>query len=134
MKYIEKKGDLFSLSDNEYQFVQCISADFAMGAGIAVQFNKKYNVKNILKGKFTNFLQYWDDPWGRGRGWCLYCNNVYNLITKRNYWHKPDNESMQKALDRLHFLCVKNQVKKLAMPKIGCGLDGMKWHEVSSMI
>ena len=37
MIYSEEQRDLFSVSD-DYYLVQCISADFAMGAGIAVQF------------------------------------------------------------------------------------------------
>ena len=39
MFYKEEKRDLFSVSDSWY-LAQCVSADFAMGAGIAVQFNK----------------------------------------------------------------------------------------------
>jgi hypothetical protein len=50
MFYKEEKRDLFGVSDN-YYLVQCISADFAMGAGIAVQFNKHFNVKENLKSK-----------------------------------------------------------------------------------
>ena len=34
MIYSEEQKDLFSVSD-DYYLVQCISADFAMGAGIA---------------------------------------------------------------------------------------------------
>ena len=29
---------------------------------------------------------------------------------------------------------VKNQVKKIAMPKIGCGLDRLEWDTVSDLI
>ena len=50
MIYKEEKRDLFSVSDSRY-LAQCISADFAMGAGIAVQFNKHSNVKGNLKNK-----------------------------------------------------------------------------------
>ena len=47
MKYIEEYRDLFSVPDDVY-FVQCISADFAMGKGIAVQFNQRFDTKNKI--------------------------------------------------------------------------------------
>jgi hypothetical protein len=134
MIYHEEAGNLFALDFKEYAFAQCISADFAMGKGIAVQFQRWFNVKNGLKSKYGNFLKYWDDPLDRGKGWCLYCNNVYNLITKRNYWDKPTKETLQKSLNQMKKLCIKHNTKKLAMPKIACGLDGMHWNTVSDMI
>lgn len=44
MIYQEIKGDLFTAPEDFY-FVQCISADFACGAGIAMEFNKHFDVK-----------------------------------------------------------------------------------------
>jgi hypothetical protein len=105
-----------------------------MGKGIAVQFQRYFGVKDGLKRKYGNFLKYWDDPLGRGKGWCLCYRNTYNLITKRNYWNKPTTETLQKALNQMKKLCTKNNTRKLAMPKIACGLDGMRWEVVSHMI
>lgn len=50
MIFRQEHMDLFTVSD-EYFFAHCISADFAMGKGIAVEFNKRYNMKNILPKK-----------------------------------------------------------------------------------
>ena len=47
MKYSEERKDLFSVQD-EYYLAHCISADFGMGKGIVVEFNKRYNKKNII--------------------------------------------------------------------------------------
>ena len=47
MTYKEEVRDLFSVPD-DYYFVQCISADFGMGKGIAVEFNKRFDTKNKL--------------------------------------------------------------------------------------
>lgn len=44
MKYAEIKKDIFSIQKPCY-YVQCISADFAMGAGIALGFNEHFNMK-----------------------------------------------------------------------------------------
>lgn len=45
MIYKEEKRDLFSVP-NDYYLAHCISADFALGKGIAVEFNKQ-RLKNI---------------------------------------------------------------------------------------
>lgn len=31
-------------------------------------------------------------------------------------------------------ICVEKQIQKIAMPIIGCGLDGLKWDKVSEII
>ena len=36
MTITEIRKDLFNISNNEYYYVHCISADYALGAGIAV--------------------------------------------------------------------------------------------------
>ena len=38
MYYREEEKDIFTLSPNDYTFVHCISADFALGKGIALEF------------------------------------------------------------------------------------------------
>ena len=92
MKYIEKTCDLFSLSE-EYWLVHCISSDFAMGKGIAVDFNKRFGMKTKLTKKYTK--NFW-----RGYGYCLEVKgtNVFNLVTKERYWHKPTLTTMRQAL------------------------------------
>ena len=49
MKYLEIRDDLFKY-DKEYYLVHCISRDFALGAGIAKEFDKKilYERKTIF--------------------------------------------------------------------------------------
>jgi len=43
----EEKRDLFTVS-NDYALVHCISADFKLGAGIAKEFDKKFNARQKL--------------------------------------------------------------------------------------
>lgn len=45
--YKEKRGDLFS-APNKYTFIHCISSDYKMGAGIAVQFEKRFKLRKEL--------------------------------------------------------------------------------------
>lgn len=47
MTYREEIRDLFTDSD-EYYLAHCISADFALGAGIAVEFDKRFDMRRKL--------------------------------------------------------------------------------------
>lgn len=133
MKYKEEMGDLFELDNNVWKFAQCISADFAMKAGIAVLFNRKYQIKETLKDAYGDFLSKWDEH-EQYKGWCLYRNNVFNMITKRRHWDLPELEHIQNALNRMRVLCLRDKVEHLAMPKIACGIDGQDWNVISKMI
>ena len=50
MIYKEENKDLFKVAD-EYYLVHCISADFGMGKGIVVEFNKRFDMKRKLQFK-----------------------------------------------------------------------------------
>lgn len=87
MTYKEEKRDLFTVPEN-YYLVQCISADFAMGAGIAVQFNKHFNTKNNLKSRYGNLTAQWD----KQNGLTVQDGRVFCLVTKKFYWEKPSKK------------------------------------------
>ena len=71
-------------------FMQCISSDFACGAGIAIQFNQHFNTRADLL-KTIDGVNYWDNV-SKGYALITQTNNetvpVINLITKRNYYQK----------------------------------------------
>lgn len=134
MIYKEEYRDLFSVSD-DYYLAHCISADFKLGAGIAVQFNKKYSCKDRLFNLFPGSRTlYWDKLQDRFKGMCVFTDPVYNLITKRNYWDKPTLITIKNALSWMKEDCEIRGIKKIAMPMIGCGLDKLKWDDVSKII
>jgi len=96
MKWQEETKDLFSI-DNSYNFVHCISADFALGKGIALNFNKQFSTKHDLWTMFEgNYVSFWDN--NEIKGTCLQTKNVLNLVTKRNYWQKPTYKTMINTL------------------------------------
>ncbi|MBR2247051.1 MAG: macro domain-containing protein [Bacilli bacterium] len=130
MKYIEVTQDLFT-APPDYALVHCISADFALGAGIAVQFQKRYNTRNELRSRCPNYKFHGGDCLGTGsRG----TRAVFNLVTKKHSWQKPTYKDLEDALYELLEVANLSGYKKLAMPKIGCGLDGLKWEKVKSII
>ena len=59
---------------------------------------------------------------------------VYYLVTKQYYYQKPNYEDLRESLVELSTLCRVHRVKELAMPRIGCGLDGLQWPKVRSML
>jgi len=64
----EIKQDLFELDSTHY-LAHCISADFGMGKGIVVEFNKRLDLKNKLQSEYPEYDRTF--PSGRHRGDCL---------------------------------------------------------------
>ena len=123
------KADLFTKPG---PFAQCISADFGMGKGIALQFNKHFDEKNIMISTYGDWIAEFDNNMYT---MCLKgSDNVYNLITKRNYWDKPTIENMRKALYNLKMRLISDKQNCIYMPKIGCGLDCLNWNDVEQLI
>lgn len=131
MKVVEEKRDLFSVSE-DYYLAHCISADFGMGKGIVVEFNKRFDMKKKLISKYKNFLSIWDAK--VPKGYCILEGRVLNLITKRNYWQKPTYETVENSLNVMKKICEKENIKKIAMPTIAAGLDGLEWSKVRMLI
>ncbi len=130
MIFREEQGDLFAEEIiSEYALCHCISSDFALGAGIAKAF-AAMGVKRRLCAEFPKLWQ--------GRGYCLFVEVngvlVANLVTKQRHFHKPTLETLRQSLEDLREQAAERNLKKLAMPKIGCGLDKLKWEDVSAVI
>lgn len=136
------KKDLFNVKNCYY--AHCISRDYALGAGIAVEFNKRYKMSN------TSRLMAKDYPETLKQK-CIRVDNVFNLVTKDKYWQKPTYLSLKESLIEMKN-CIERKIYsnkyykdiddrfidkdiyKLAMPKIGCGLDKLYWDKVESII
>lgn len=132
MIYKEEKRDLFSVPDN-YYLAHCISADFALGKGIAVEFNKRFDMRNKLKSKYPDYLRFFCEDFDYD-GDCIIESKTLNLITKRRYYQKPTYNSLRDSLEWMKIVCKNNNIHKVAMPKIGCGLDRLEWDKVSEII
>ncbi|XP_047220482.1 ADP-ribose glycohydrolase OARD1 [Girardinichthys multiradiatus] len=110
-------GDLFSCPMDE-ALAHCISEDCRMGAGIAVLFKKKFGGVSKLKeqrklpGQCALLIQ-------DGRF-------IYYLITKKKASQRPTYENLRLSLEDMKSHCLKNGVKRISMPRIGCGLDRLQ--------
>ena len=65
---------------------------------------------------------------------CIQIDRVFNLITKAKYWHKPTYNSLEEAVVIMKELALNEDVKFIAMPKIGCGLDKLQWGKTKEII
>ena len=120
-----EKRDLFTVPQG-YYLAHCISADFALGAGIAKTFDEVYNMRFKLFREYDNYEYEGGDS--------LPIDNVFNLVTKKKCYHKPTYDSLREALE-----CMKDEmeilgVTKLAMPHIASGLDRLDWNTVLEII
>jgi hypothetical protein len=134
MIYHEIKGSLFDVGP-EYFLVHCISADFKMGAGIA----KTFADLGCREELFRLYPDYnWNvDPhalWTH-LSYLPGSKGAIHLVTKERYFHKPTYLSLKIALEDMTHECLRmdNDIK-LAMPKIGCGLDKLEWDKVKEII
>lgn len=131
MTYREEAGDLFAVPE-DYCLAHCISADFAMGKGIVLEFNRRFDMKRLLRQRYPTYLAgYRQNATG---GDCLREGRVLNLVTKERYFQKPTFATMEAALRRMRELCLEEGIAKVAMPTIGAGLDRLAWGEVSALV
>lgn len=131
MKLTIEHRDLFTVP-KDYYLCHCISADFALGAGIAKKF-AELGVRNALYRFYKSKPSYsWLDM-----GECLFTHATewrgeYNLVTKDKCFQKPAEKTLRQALAQMQEQC--RDGDKIAMPKIGCGLDKLKWDDVEQII
>ena len=121
MKYEEIYGDLFT-TDCKY-LAHCVSSDYALGAGIAVQFNKRFDMSAKLNAVGNH--KYPET---------ILIDNVFNLVTKNKCWMKPTLATLKETLIQMRTICIAKDIKEIAMPKIGAGLDRLPWMFVSETI
>jgi O-acetyl-ADP-ribose deacetylase (regulator of RNase III) len=121
----ERKGDLFS-APAAVALAHCVSRDLAMGKGIAIAFKSRFgHVRELVDQK-------------RGVGEVAHIKHegriVFYLITKDRYWRKPTYATLTASLIELRRLCATLAVTEIAIPRIGCGLDGLPWPSVRAII
>lgn len=128
---------------SDFLICHCISADTAMGAGVALSLVRRFpsmkpevkesHLKNIpLAQRIGQVVFFVDDATN---------TIIANMITKMRYWDKSSTmpqgaylNNLRKCLILVKQVMLEKNIKKLAMPKIGCGLDRCSWTDVESII
>ena len=119
-------GDLFKKPNPDASLAHCVSRDLKLGKGIAKLFREKFSRIQELANQKADIGEIAILKVGP--------KFVYNLVTKAKYSDKPTYESLRKSLVAMKEHAVKHQVKNIAMPKIGCGLDMLEWNAVRTLI
>lgn len=129
----EEQRDLFTVPQG-YYLAHCISGDYALGAGIAKQFVETYNMREKLLSQFPIMRTTEGKDYEAHVGLAFLVDNVFNLITKPRCFNKPTYDMLKCALADMRDQMTDLKVEKLAMPRIGCGLDGLEWDKVKEII
>lgn len=124
MTFQELEQDLFTVEEG-YLLAHCISADAKMGAGIAVAFCQHFDLNSLREQASSKPLDV---------GSCYRVGRVLNLVTKPKYWQKPSYATLTAALEDMRNQCVQAGIDKIAMPRIGCGLDRLRWDKTRQII
>ena len=116
-QYEEKHKNLFEVS-KEYHLAHCIATDALMGAGIAVPMKKKFGLSKTITAAKRKELKV---------GTCYPDGRVLNLLTKSSSYGKPTKQSFEAASVDMRRVVIEREIKKIAMPLIGAGLDRLSW-------
>eukprot|EP01130_Rhizamoeba_saxonica_P008658 TRINITY_DN3496_c0_g1_i1.p1 TRINITY_DN3496_c0_g1~~TRINITY_DN3496_c0_g1_i1.p1 ORF type:complete len:235 (+),score=44.07 TRINITY_DN3496_c0_g1_i1:39-743(+) len=125
------KGDLFFDPPGYASLAHCVSQDLSMSKGIAVTFKEKFfptsskymrNLINQRKSVGGVAIHPLDNIF------------IYNLITKKKYWHFPQYSDLISSLNTMKKHAIENHVELICIPKIACGLDRLYWPRVKKII
>lgn len=125
------------LDDDAVVLVNTVNTVGVMGAGIALAFKRRfpamfrqYETDCRMRLYRTGEVRHWDfvdDETGEARF-------VLNFPTKA-HWRQPSRyEYVESGLASLTAWLMLHRPSSIAMPPLGCGLGGLDWSVVSTMI
>ena len=110
-----------------YYLAHCITADFSLGAGVAKQIDSAFNMKEKLHRFFTPGRKY-------HLGDALLVDNVFNLVIKMDPNKKVKYKRLRATLEDMKDQMEENLITKVAIPRLGCGHEGIDWDRVKTII
>lgn len=122
---IELTGNIFD-SEPTTSIAQCVSADFSMSRGIALQMRRKFGHVNKLRQEQKSVTEVAVIQ--------LEQRTIFYLITKEHHWQKSTYKSIYICLQKLKELCMELKITNLACPRIGSESDGLQWEIIRNML
>jgi O-acetyl-ADP-ribose deacetylase (regulator of RNase III) len=130
----ETKGNL--LEAKAQALVNAVNCVGVMGKGIALQFRRKFS-KNYFKD-YKHACQNSELVIGKVHIFETGNNTnpryIINFPTKNHWRGKSRIEDIESGLQSLAEEIEKYAIKSIAMPALGCGLGGLAWNDVRSLI
>lgn len=132
-------GDLFANEHNAQAFAHGVNCVGVMGAGIAKEFRRRYPM--MYEYYREPRILTWIEP-----GDCLAWNQddnctplqpvaiVFNLATQYRTGPHARYDWLEESLDQMLVKATDIGVTSIAMPAIGCGIGGLEWKRVCSVV
>lgn len=122
MIYTETKGKLFETTD---YYAYCINANLEYTDALPRQFNTKFNIKNRLQQQYSDKVK---------TGNTILYGKVFSLIIKDKYKDAPRYMNLNKSLMEMKKLCIKFDIKKVIIPKLGDKFYDLEYSSVKNAI
>lgn len=123
MIYREEEQSVLSHSEEkDAYFVEYLCGDLKMGKGVSLEFNKIFDVKNLVSKDKESKKYHWN-----GHGACLTAKTapVFILINKENNWTKTNGELSKEALISMKEKALLRGVNKIYLPKFNGVKEGL---------
>ena len=125
INYREVKKDLLDYPVY-YKIAHCIPADLTFYGDTANRINTLFNLSHIFK------VNGYEDICEAGE--VIFDGNVFTLLPNKAKFTSVEDKDLEYCLNDLAFLCVREKIKYLAMPRICCGRNKKDWNTVKTMI
>lgn len=125
INYREVKKDLLDYPVY-YKIAHCIPADLTFYGDTANRINTLFNLSHIFK------VNGYEDICEAGE--IIFEGNVFTLLPNKAKFTSVEDKDLEYCLNDLAFLCVRERIKYLAMPRICCGRNKKDWDTVKTMI
>jgi len=128
----EEPGDIFRQGADA--IVNPVNCTGVTAAGLALQFKQRYRgiYKDYRflcdKGLVRLGKTYWAATMKSNPMW------VVMFPTKGHYSQNSSLKGVKAGLTHLNEKIIYSELKSIAIPRLGCGLDGLKWPDVLAAI
>ncbi|MFA5468946.1 MAG: macro domain-containing protein [Sphaerochaetaceae bacterium] len=128
-----KRGNL--LNEDVEALVNTVNCVGVMGRGVALQFKERFpanfkayaracKLEEVKPGKMFVFQT----------GELINPKIIINFPTKRHWKGKSRIEDIVEGLEDLKNVIIREKIKSIALPPLGCGLGGLDWNDVRPLI
>ncbi|TXH71299.1 MAG: appr-1-p processing domain-containing protein [Thiothrix sp.] len=123
-----KEGSIFE--SGAQALVNPVNTVGVMGKGLALEFKNRF---------FDNFLAYksaCDNSKLKAGDVFVFGNNplILNAATKGHWRNPSDLRDVEMCLFNIRYEIYDRNISRIAIPALGCGLGGLIWSDVKSMI
>jgi hypothetical protein len=128
MILLENKGDLLA-SQSEILVAHAVSADLKCSAGFALKVRQQYGIPNVCNKKPGDVVFHSASD-----------KVILNVVTKYKADHKIRQNcdqfivNFKAGIQGLGKFCKNNNIRHIAMPKMGSGIDQLDWNYVKFLL